>query len=741
MATNFKSSTRLKKIIKLKFSKNIIFTSSLFTLALGLFLILGLTTREQFLVINEIHINDWTSAPMSELEKENWIEIWNPTDQNVTTLGLQLILEDYTFNLPDSRLAPGEYKIIYFFRTLEFQNNTSLPLESEFSKNGGLLQLYSKIDKKNLDQVIFPSILKSVSFGRNVQEDNEFCYLPLPTPGYENSPGCFKNLNEAKPKFSHESGVYDKPFNLVIESPINEGRLIYTIDGSYPDLLKNGDNTFIYTSPLEIKESVKKRLSQDWYGLETSLPRRQKNEIKSAGVTIRARNEFGLESSGFYLFNEFQDIQLPIVSLIMDQEYLVDSKTGIYTPGEDFYNYLNSEDFEGIDKPYFPANFFNRGNEWERPLSSDSKNSVIFYFCRAQKCNNQNVGLRIHGNASRKFPMKSLRIYAREEYGKARLEGDFFGPESLSAHKRLILRNSGTDWGITMLADPVIHSFIKNFNIDTQNYQPVVLFINGEYWGIHNLRERYDRFYFADKYSLKPENVTVMSGYLTLEEGNLSDIETYRNFLESLEQYELGDESAIELIRNEIDIQNFYDYMIVQTFFAPFDWPTNNVKLWKVTDEVAEGSVELNKWKWVLLDLDLAGHRTIDHITQSLNYDANVDRIESTEFSVRNAIDYDPLKDAGVSLIFAHIISNSKTRDEFFSKYVNHLAKDLSLNSMIKVLNEKSDLIEPEMERHISRWGYPSDIRSWKNYLAEFEKFFQNRSDYMLTRFNERYIQ
>jgi len=105
--------------------------------------------------------------------------------------------------------------------------------------------------------------------------------------------------------------------------------------------------------------------------------------------------------------------------------------------------------------------------------------------------------MRIHGGFTRCFARKSLRLYARSEYGASRIDYPVFGPdipEAPSSFKRLILRNGGNECYRTVIRDAFIHELVRNTDMAVLPHRPAIVFINGEYWGIHSLMERFDRF-------------------------------------------------------------------------------------------------------------------------------------------------------------------------------------------------------------------------------------------------------
>ncbi len=704
------------------------------------FLIYRVNTPPSHLIINEVSISNFEQYSDEDSDYPAWIEIWNPKKEPAYTNGLQLIFDEKIWQFPDKKINPDEYVVIWASGKNRRQLEAELHTNFVISKNGGTLILFSEKSNKILDKFSLPSLDANISIGRNSSSPRDICFFVFPSPSEKNVRECFKNLNLGRPNLSHDTGRYDDSFLLKIKPENKKEKIIYTLDGSYPDLISNKENTFFYKKPLLISENNDQVLSSQWFGVDKRLPKIRESRILVSGTVVRARTEFSKESSAFYIFSTFNDIDLPIVSLAMDKDFLIHPERGIYTAGRQYEDYLDSIDFDENLKNNFPANFLERGPAWERPSIKDARNAVVFEYCVDSKCLSQNVGIRIHGGVTRSQPMKSLRLYARKEFGAQYFEHDFFSDQQIKKYKRLILRNSGQDWAVTLLADATYQTIIKTLNIDTQNYQPVVLFLNGEYWGIHNLRERYDRFYFSEKYGVESDSVSILDGHLNVQDGDLQDASEYKSFIEYISQFSYGDKLALRAIEETVDLENYIDYMIVQTFFGSYDWPVNNIKLWKSNSEKFGPDKEFSKWRWVIMDLDYAGHMSVDHSTGINSYEYYVERIESTEYAVRNGIDYDPYRDAGVSLILTHILSDEDLRARFLSRYQEILSTDLSPESIVEVLNKHRNLIKSEIPRHIERWSYPKSFTVWESNVDELEKFLTIRSEFMDQLIKDKYL-
>src|SRR5690606_19810813 len=146
---------------------------------------------------------------------------------------------------------------------------------------------------------------------------------------------------------------------------------------------------------------------------------------------------------------------------------------------------------------YTDANYKRRGDEWEKPANFE------YFDSTTDPANlNHQIDVRIHGGFSRSYPVKSIRLYAKNKYGTDYFYHKFFDELELSQFKRLILRNSGNDYDFVLFRDGLIHELVQDLNIETQAFQPTIVFINGEFWGIHHLRERIDDHYLEQHYGV-----------------------------------------------------------------------------------------------------------------------------------------------------------------------------------------------------------------------------------------------
>lgn len=370
---------------------------------------------------------------------------------------------------------------------------------------------------------------------------------------------------------------------------------------------------------------------------------------------------------------------LPVVSLITEPKNLWDDEIGIYTTG----NHIN---------------YKQSGKEWERPAE-------FIYYQDQQFEYQRDVGVRIHGTGSRELPQKSFRLTASYQDERELFQYDFFPNDGLTTHDEIVLRNAGTDWRGAYLRDALIHNLAQqSTDLDVMPSQPVVLYLNGEYWGIYYIRERFDDHYFEEKYGVTRDRLTILDvphnhgetrGQAELTQGYESDRDRYNEMLVKA----MGCRGCPEYneYRKLIDMDNFIDYNIFEMHFANFDWPYGNSKVWvyhnnilaENPDEVLELPPGIDgRFRWLLFDLDAGlGHTSDTHEKMiAAAGKGMLGILIDDQFPLRN------------------IFYNTTFKENFLNRYANLLNTVLSSKQAIAELDRMEAVIEPEMPNQIARW-------------------------------------
>lgn len=479
------------------------------------------------------------------------------------------------------------------------------------------------------------------------------------------------------PQLSAESGFYEAGFELEIDTP-SDNNIYYTLDGSEPTL-----DSAIYDGPINIEP-----LDENSF---TVVRAKALTEDNTMSETV---------TKSYFVHENFEErFDLPIFSLVTDPDNLFDKETGIYTE----------------------KNMKNRGSEWERPVHLD------FFETDGSLALEQELGVRIHGGATRAHDQKSLRLYAKSEYDpRDYMHHDFFnglekmnGNGTVTKFKRLLLRNSGNDWNQTMFNDAFMQSLVGPLGtMDTQAYRPSIVFLNGEYYGIHNMRERFDEYYLQSHYDIDKNDLVILEHNGLLYRGSTSDIYHYKNMLQYIEENGLEDDGDFEYIQTLMDTENFRDYFAANIYYGNSDWPDNNVKFWRKTTNSYEPDAPYGqdgRWRWMLYDTD-----------SGFYYDDNKVGVKKYERSYRfNSIDWVMRELNGrrgtevwPNFLFRSLMSNNHFKNDFLNR-MNDLINSYFTEEIVNnSLDRFADGIENEMPHQIERWGLKDSVDEFHQWGA-----------------------
>lgn len=254
------------------------------------------------------------------------------------------------------------------------------------------------------------------------------------------------------------------------------------------------------------------------------------------------------------------------------------------------------------------ANYNQKGAEWERPAN-------IEIFENGKSVVSQNVGIRTKGAASRAWAQKSFNIFTRMDYGKSEVEYDLFEGKSTKAKNNKVIdkfngftiRNGGNDNMAGFFRDSVNQSLVGDRDMATQATSECILFIDGEFWGIYQLTEKYNSDYFKSHYGIKKNDVAYVKNN-NLEEGSNQDLTDWNNLLSEISRADMTSDAAYQQISQKLDIQSFIDYFAAQIYWGNHDWPNNNTAAWRSNAVDPENPYADGKWRMVLFDTEYSAN-------------------------------------------------------------------------------------------------------------------------------------
>ncbi|MFC1502125.1 CotH kinase family protein [bacterium] len=509
-----------------------------------------------------------------------------------------------------------------------------------------------------LDTVESSSIMVDVSMGRKPDGSNDWLWFPEATPGSSNDTDGYQQA-AADPEFSVQGGIY--PNRKILHLSVNlEGASIHYTD----DCTEPTEQSPVYSSPFFIGETrvIRARVYKDGF-------------MPSPTITHT------------YCINE--NLSLPVVSLSTSPENLWDENYGIYVLGP------NAEP----EIPYMGANFW---QDWERPIH------IEFFDEEGNHLYSGNGGVRIFGGWSRSSPQKSLALFARREYGPAEFDYPFFPDKPIQSFQSLLLRNSGNDWGDSMFRDPLMQSLVKSTSLVVQAYRPVVVYLNGEYWGIHNLREKLNEHYIASNYGFDPDNLDILEFYEGVIQG---ESDHYLQMMDYIVYHDLSNPEYYEVVKTDIDVDNFIDYQVSEIYFANTDWPGSNIKFFRPR-------VEDGLWRWLLFDTD-AGFSFNDdfaymHNTLEFATDSNGPPFPNPPWSTR---------------IIRNLLVNQEFRYSFINRFADYMNTIFHPDEVLHQIDSLKTGIEQEMESHFVKWS--GNITEWQTEVESMREFARHRNTYL----------
>jgi Leucine-rich repeat (LRR) protein len=523
----------------------------------------------------------------------------------------------------------------------------------------------------------------------------------------------------SNPKFSQPSGFYEDSFLLTLSTDDPNANIYFSLDGSEPSVSSQvySESILITSRAGEPNQySAIESIAADWNQPESEVAKativRAKvinKQISSYSATVTHTYFLGLDFNDRYT--------LPILSLVADPDDLFNKNSGIYVLGESYAEIKDSDLTE--DEKQLTANFNQHGREWERPIH------IEFFENGEQAIFSQNGGVRIHGGGSRRMPQKSLRIYAGSEYD---LQEFFEYPlftgqikdlenKSSAAYKVFLLKNSGQDWMVSMIRDPFIQDLVSHTQLDTQSGRPVIVFLNGEYWGIYNLQERYDEYYFSNQYNINPNEVTILRQNGVLFKGNPGDQTHYSSLLGYISKNNLSDPHHYEYIQTQMDVDNYIDYLITEIYTGNNDWPDKNIYLWrKTTDKYSPGSPNGHdgRWRWMIIDMDFGFG------LQGYGEGYKDNTLELAQ------------KEGWSGFMFRSLLENRTFRIKFINRFTDHMNSTFKTDRVVSVLDQTHAVFSPEMEEFFMRWDSREDsLEKWGEEVETMRIFAQERPEFV----------
>ncbi|MBP1670281.1 MAG: hypothetical protein H6Q21_2647, partial [Bacteroidetes bacterium] len=345
----------------------------------------------------------------------------------------------------------------------------------------------------------------------------------------------------------------------------------------------------------------------------------------------------------------------------------------------------------------------NWNQDWER------FGNIEYYSADGTQIFNTGAGVKIAGACSRGNPNKSFGIYFRDKYGADNVRYPLFQSKQTDRFNALMLRNSGNDCNRTMLHDGFMQTLIiGEMDVDYQAYTPSAVYLNGEYWGILNTREKINEGYFYSNYGLDEDSIDFLEDNQTVLAGSATD---YAELVSFLNTKDISQPANYQYLKDNIDMGAYINYQIAQIYSSNTDWPGNNLKYWKPKREGG-------KWRWILFDMDFGfglygsppSHNTLTFALEPYGPDW-----PNPPWS---------------TLLFRKLVTNDEFTTQFLDWFTVYIYSIYNPARVGRILDSLKQNITKEMQYHVNRWG--GSMSNWQSEIEVARNWSVQRPAYMM---------
>ena len=500
--------------------------------------------------------------------------------------------------------------------------------------------------------------------------------------------------------FSHASGFYADTFSLSMQlSEVSQPRgfgIHYTFNGNAPTECDS-----LYRGPIAL--SAQCYSPSNAYRVQTVPDDRwYQPEGVDHIIVVRAA---AFDSAGYrcspvtthaFLIDSLlgRRISLPVVSICTDSLSLFDHDTGLFVPGY----------YQNPRRPYTTGNYFQKGRHWERDAS-------FVYLPPDGPALTQDCGLRVHGNSQRVLVQKGLSLYARRDYGDRYFRHRFFEQSDRERFRRLVLRPWATSWSGAGVEDWLCQQMARSLRFDHLDTRPVVLFLNGEYWGIYFLEEKADEHYIEARHGIPADEVDLLAYWGSeLENGHAA---RWNDLFRWLEGADLQKDEDFDYLESQVDIDALTDYMLMQVLILNDDWPVSNVRQWAARSD---------KWRWIFFDADGALTTFPDNsaILDYMTYKAGTPNMHTSPQS---------------TLLFRRLFGSRRFLNQSMERLREIVANQFDYQRTASLLNDIVVQVEQEVPYQVRRFDKPSSMVRWRMTIALIDDYLHSVPEAMVTEY------
>lgn len=621
---------------------------------------------------SQVVINEYSCSNMSSFldnfgDYEDWIELYNTTGTAVNLNG---------WHLSDNKLNPVKWT----FGNVSIPANGFLRIwaSSRDVATGANLHTNFKLTQCDAEAIVLANpmggiidsltlkpTLESHSRGRTTNGAATWGLFTTPNPNASNVSALTDYV--ARPVMSIAPGFYSTAQSVTITCSTAGATVRYTLDGSTPTA-----SSTLYTGPVSITTTT---------------------VVRARAFSTNPALSPSFVESNTYFINSPHTIE--VISIFGDQ----------------ILNLLNGSQID----PYTGLEYFDHTGV----LRTES-------YGKSNK----------HGNDSWAYQQRGIDFISRDQYGyNDALEHKIFINKSRDEFQRIILKAAANDNypfempGAAHIRDSYVHTLSQRakLHMDERTWAPSILYVNGQYWGVYDTREKVDDDDFMEYYhDAKPDSLQMLKtwGGTWVEYGGPQAQTDWNNFRNFVTTNNMTIPANYAYVDSVYSIKSLADYVILNSFVVCSDWLNWNTIWYRGLNVDADKK----KWRYGLWDEDA----TFDHY---INYtgipNTNPDADPCDPNSLNN-----PGGQGHVPILNA-LLQNQTFYQYYITRYFDLLNGPMSCSVMINLLDSMVNVIQPEMQRHINRWGSGGSFADWQNNVQTLRTFIQNRCNLVMQQFSD----
>ncbi len=337
-----------------------------------------------------------------------------------------------------------------------------------------------------------------------------------------------------------------------------------------------------------------------------------------------------------------------------------------------------------------------------------------------------------HGNDSWAYPQRGFDYVCKDQYGYNDAINYKLFPDVTPRKKfdRVILKAAASDnypFGPSVschLRDAFVQSFSqhRHFDLDCRSYKPCVLYLNGAYWGLYEIREKVNDDHYTDYYYNQDENnidICQFWGGINTPYGSDSAWINLFNFVMS---HSMNNPGAYNYVQQRLDFSSMIDNAIYNTYIVNSDWLNWNTMWWRGRDPNGQKL----KWRYALWDEDNT-YNLGQNFTGWPTTNANADPCDLNT-SYGDTLN-PPQANEGHIAILNKLLANPQFKWMYINRYADMINHDLNCDTVMKYLDQIINIITPEMPGQINKWG--GTVAGWQGNIQLMKNFITSRCGFI----------